>query len=462
MVNIEQQLQEFNSAISDSELFLEYGLLSLAFFELKEYTSLVCEINQSREKVDGTVQRLTFVPLYKKVFLAQKEKLNSILSNIKNRTINIFPIPTEREMKRSGLTTLKYDDSLSPYENFFIFAEHRIKRALNLTQEELYILNNYPSVYYNNKNSYIGGDFGYRYENELIIYKNVHIATDGMHHFATYTNDRNSLADQRALLNILAFINGRPNFEFTDNPSFNGKLDDLYQKFDLLDCIRLRDSSYLKSDTEKSIYLELPIIKNRNYYNLIIFKDMMHEGVLDLYHASLKQFEPLPRCVFLYRVFEYAASCHYKPTFQPTEYKVEEAIEYYLEQALLYNPNPLYYIRFSNKKIIIKNYFTVLKQEARKIFTEWENNPFLCNKTKGKIIYLTGRNFTAHGSNGERNMQYDYDKNYLHINNINILLELIARYVVELLNPNLRKIVTPKTKYYLHNYISKKADSQKI
>lgn len=24
--------------------------------------------------------------------------------------------------------------------------------------------------------------------------------------------------------------------------------------------------------------------------------------ILDLYHASLKQFEPLPRCVFLYRV----------------------------------------------------------------------------------------------------------------------------------------------------------------
>ncbi|HIW20815.1 MAG TPA: hypothetical protein H9887_02155, partial [Candidatus Dorea intestinavium] len=158
------------------------------------------------------------------------------------------------------------------------------------------------------------------------------------------------------------------------------------------------------------------------------------------------------KCIFLYRVFEYAASCHYKPTFQPTEYKVEDAIEYYLAEALLYNPNPLYYIRFSNRKVIINNFFTVLKKEARKILIEWDNNPFLSNKTRGEIIYLTGRNFTAHGGNGERNMQYDYDKNYLHINNINIMLELIARYVIELLNPNIRKIVTPKTQYYLQKY----------
>lgn len=459
MIDIKKRLEEINNAVSDSELFLEYGLLSLAFFELKEYMNLVCEINQFRDNIKETAQRFNLIPLYKKVFLSKGKKLNAILSNIKNKTLVIFPIPTKEEMKKSSLETLRYDDSMSAVDNFFVFAEHRIKRALNLNNEELYILNHYPSVYYNSRNSYIGGDFGYRYENELIIYKNVHLSTDGMHHFSTYTNDNNSLADQRALLNILAFLNGRPNFEFTKNPIFNNKLDGLYQRFDLLDCIRLRDSNYLNADTENSIYLELPIIKNKKYYNFIIFKDMIHEGILDLYHASLKQFEPLPRCVFLYRVFEYAASCHYKPTFHPTKYKVEDAIEYYLAEALLYNPNPLYYIRFANGKVIINNFFTVLKKEARKIFVEWNNNPFLRNKTIGEIIYLTGRNFTAHGGNGERNMQYDYDKNYFHINNINIMLELIARYVIELLNPKLRKIVTPKTQYYLQNYINNKVDT---
>ena len=51
-------------------------------------------------------------------------------------------------------------------------------------------------------------------------------------------------------------------------------------------------------------------------------------------------------------------------------------------------------------------------------------------------------------------MQYDYDKNYLHINNLNITLKLITRYVVELLNPELRNIVESKKIYYEIKYKS--------
>ena len=184
---------------------------------------------------------------------------------------------------------------------------------------------------------------------------------------------------------------------------------------------------------------------------------MPHEGILDLYHAALKQFEPLPRCVFLYRVFEYAAANHYKPMFNPTQYKPEDAIEYYLNLALTYNPNPLYYMDFGSEKAKPKlyNFFTILMLEAKKILDEWSNAPFLSNKRTGEIIYLTGRNFTAHGASGvrgERNMQYDYDKNYLHINNVNILLEIIARYVIELLNPELKNVVERRTVFYKERY----------
>ena len=58
----------------------------------------------------------------------------------------------------------------------------------------------------------------------------------------------------------------------------------------------------------------------------------------------------------------------------------------------------------------------------------------------------------ASGAHGERNMQYDYDKNYLHINNVNILLELIARYVIELLNPQLKNVVERRTYFYKDRY----------
>lgn len=49
-------------------------------------------------------------------------------------------------------------------------------------------------------------------------------------------------------------------------------------------------------------------------------------------------------------------------------------------------------------------------------------------------------------------MQYDYYNNYFYINNVNIILELIDRYVVELLNPQLRNVVERKKEYYLERY----------
>lgn len=454
MIDVKQRLAEIDGSVLENKIYLKYGLLSLSMYEIEEYVDLVCELNCLREQEKELDKRKAFIPLYKKVFWAQKRKLEKMLKNLQNRELDIVPMATESEMKEAPLETLIYDDKLSAEDNFFKYAENRIRRAILLTNEEIYILNNYPSVYYNQKQSCIGGDFGYRYRNEMIIYKKVNAARTDSHYFSTYSNKNNSLSDQRALLNILAYINGRPNFEFLNNRKVNQKLDGLYQNFDLLDCIRLRCKNYLKSDEQKNIYLELPIIKNKVPYNLIIFKEMPHEGILDLYHASLKQFEPLPRCVFLYRVFEYAASNHYKPIFHPTDYQPEDALNYYITEAMQYNPAPLYFVDLGKKSQELKifNFFTVLKKEAKKIFAEWASTPYLQSKSKGKIVYLTGRNFTAHGSNGARNMQYDYDKNYLHINNINIVLELVARYVIELLNPSLKGIVERKTEYYMETY----------
>lgn len=454
MIDIRQRLQEIDRSVSETEIYLKYGLLSLAMFEIREYTEFVCEINRLRDAEDKIQSRKLFIPLYKKVFLEQRRKLKRILENVQNRTVTIEPMPTEEEMKRSPLETLEYNDILDAKENLYAYLENRIRRAILLVNEELYILKNYPSVYYNQKKSYIGGQFGYRYKDELMIYKKVYAMQESSHRFSTYSNECNSLSDERVLLNILAYLNGSPNFELLNNWKVNQKLDDLYQHFDLLDCIRLRSKNYLKADERKSIFLELPIIKNKTPYNLIIFKEMQHEGILDLYHASLKQFEPLPRCIFLYRVFEYAVEQHYKKVFHPVNYKPEDALNYYIAKALNYNPNPLFFVDFGrgNQGLKIYNIFTILRKEAKKIFAEWTKVPHLKNKTKGEVVYLTGRNFTTHGGNGERNMQYDYDKNYLHVNNINIILELVARYVIELLNPNIKNVVERKKEYYTKNY----------
>ena len=108
-----------------------------------------------------------------------------------------------------------------------------------------------------------------------------------------------------------------------------------------------------------------------------------------------------------------------------------------------------------NVKPKLCNFFTVLKSEVKRILNELSTAPYLSNKTTSEIIYLTGRNFTEHGASGtrgERNMHYDYDKNYLQINNVNILLELIARYVIELLNPELKNVGESRTLFYKDKY----------
>ena len=457
MINVDDELLRIDNEYSETEIFLKYGVVSLMFYEPTPYTKLIVAINNERDKYNGLQERERFIPLYRKVYLAQRRKLKNILDKVKNRTIVIEPEPTPYEMENYPKNTWKYKYDISNRENVYQYAETRLKKAIFDTNQELYILRKYPEVYYNRKSGYIGGEFNYRYEDEVIIYDNVNAMSDGMHHFLLYCNEQTKESDKRTLLNILAYLNGCPNFEFLSNRSVNQKLDELYRNFDLLDNIRLRQPNYLKSDVEKPIHLELPIIKNDKGYKMIAFKKLSHEGILDLYHASLKQFEPLPRCVFLYRVFEYAAAYHYKPLFMPTNYKTEDALDYYLSLAMAYNPNPLYFIDFGvgKRKAQLYNYFTVLKKEARSILNEWSTAPYLASKTYGEIIYLTGRNFTAHGASGnrgERNMQYDYDKNYLHINNVNIVLELIARYVIELLNPELKNVVERRSVYYKENY----------
>ena len=78
---------------------------------------------------------------------------------------------------------------------------------------------------------------------------------------------------------------------------------------------------------------------------------------------------------------------------------------------------------------------------------EWSNNPYLSGKSLGEVIYSTGRCAAAHGKNNKA-ARYDYGMNYKHINDVNIFLELIARYIIDELNPSIVRLVeTNRTKY---------------
>ena len=182
-MNIRDRIKAIDDEYSESEIYLEYGLPSLMLYEPTPYKNLIVDINIERDKYTATEDRMKFISLYKQVYLAQRKKLKAILAGIEARTIAIFPEPMKEEMIGFWGDTRRYDDSISNVENLYSYAAACIRRALNDTDEEIYLLRHYPSVYYNYPNSYIGGEFSYRYENEVLIYNKVNILTDGMHHF---------------------------------------------------------------------------------------------------------------------------------------------------------------------------------------------------------------------------------------------------------------------------------------
>ncbi|ODP26674.1 hypothetical protein PTI45_03953 [Paenibacillus nuruki] len=341
-----------------------------------------------------------------------------------------------------------------------LYMEEILKKRIHDSSEEIYKLKHYPAEYINTLSNYIGTNI-LKYRNEIILYKDVYMSATEFHSCSICYNEKSTESTKNALLNILSYLNGHPSFYVTENYNFNKKLSDLYEQFDLLDMLRLRKKSFFESNTDiEPFYLEFPTLKQKNNYQTIHIEESPHEMIFELYHASLKQFESLPRCVFLYRIFEYGSVEHYNPLINPAKYKPEDALNYYVNEIMTHKYIPLYYVDYgtyinNEKDTVIRkrkkryvNITSTLKSEAKKIQKEWKNHPYLKNKNIGNIIYTTGRNAVAHGGSGKANARYDYANNYKHINDVNIFLELIARYIIEKLNPQLESIVERKTKYY--------------
>lgn len=458
--DIEASIDEYNIDLYDSN-YLNISI-KLAYFELDEYNQLILELNQARYACETYEEKELFVKKYKKVYLSLRKMHNRILRNLSNGTVNIlYPdtLADNEEYLYGALNRFrKFDPNKSLEENLTIYMKEKLKQNIRESNQELFTLKHYPAKYINTFSTYIGSKV-LKYRDDIIIYKDVFITATESHSFSVFYNEITTDNNKNSLLNILAYLNGHPSFYFTENYDFNRKLTELYDQFDLLDTLRLRKKDFFDSKYKEPIYLEFPILKQKNGYNMVCFEDSQHEFIFELYHASLKQFESLPRCVFLYRVFEYGVTNHYQPLIRPINNRPEDALDYYVNEIMTHRYIPLYYVDYgtyvNEKKEIFRkrtakyvNFTTKLKEEAKKIKKEWSNHSYLKNKSIGSIIYVTGRNASAHGGSGRGNARYDYSSNYKHINDVNIFLELIARYIIEKLNPQLEHMVEKRTKYY--------------
>lgn len=468
-MDIQSEIEKIESSIilnkinvSGTEAF--EIVMRFAYFEYPQYTKLIVELNKLRKQCLTYDEKAAFISMYKVIYHSARKMYKKSLMNIDLGQLEIkhsLRNENDETTQKAIEHFLHNAGDLSFNKSCLKIMSNAIQKQLADIKDELYILDNHPDDYINTFSTYIGPVSIMRYRNDHVYYKDVSVIPTDSHSYSVSYNEKSTTATKNAILDIFAYLNGMPYFYFTDNPEFNRKICDLYEKFDLLDMIRLRRKIYFSSLSDEPISLQLPILRSNNKRFIIEIPDSQHEKVFELYHASLKQFEPMPRCVFLYRVFEYGAKYHYQSIMHPANYDPKDAIEYYLSNIFTHKYVPLYYIVYGKisidkdnsgtveviKKSTCVNYISRLKKETRSILLEWSKHSFLKNKRLGEIIYNTGRNASAHASGGHADARYDYGLNYQHINNVNIILELIARYIVEELNPDIVKLVGSVLKY---------------
>lgn len=467
-MSIKSKLKEIEKSINERQIDFRtddymHSVLEMKFFEIKEYKALIVELNKVRYSSESFADKEALVDDYKKIYLSSKKIYIRMKKNIEEDNMEILyndELNSNTEYLSKMLDSrIDYEFGETPYDNIKRFVYMVLRYNINVCNNELYKLKHKKYEYINTDSTYINSTSVFRYRSDMVFYKDVFIAATETHSFSVFYNQNTSIETKNTILNMLAYLNGRPYFYFTENPTFNRKLDDLYENFDLLDILRLRKKDFFYDNEDEPIHIELPILKTHKDYDFISFEESNHEMIFELYHASLKQFEAMPRCVFLFRVFEYGVQHHYQRLF-PGNTQPSGMLDYYADEVLNHNFNAHYFLdigRYRNdydeliekRKPRYVSFPTALKGEAKKIVEEWKVHPYLQNKTIGQVIYLTGRNAAAHGGGGQRNARYDYDRNYKHINDVNIFLELIARYLIETLHPSLNNATEKRKMHYI-------------
>lgn len=402
---------------------------------------------------------------YKHIYTILESIINDYVANLDSSKLSILITADLNEISSFLQTSPLYNSNERPEKNLKEILLYSLKRNLQDVKLMKKILEKHPSVIQNLSVNGIDRNFRIRFEKDVIIYEDAHIQTCAHHQLGIFYNDNTLNTTKNTLISILAFLHCRPTFMYTDNPSYNEKLESLYEQFDMLDMLSLRNKRFFIHGETPYYTIEPTYFKSQN--DFVVLPTCSHPLILDLYHSSLKQLEPLPRCVFLYRILEYAFGSHYQPTINPPSFEHSVAIEYYLNKALDHRFIPIYYVDHGMSGNILKgtfrktrtpslvNFISLLKKEVYKVLDDWQGDSFLSNYSPGEIIYNLGRNKVAHGGNGIRNSTYDYARNYKHINNVNIILELISRYLIEILNPNLGKVVEKRKSYYFKTSYNK-------
>lgn len=431
------------------------------FIRVNNFDSLLKENHRLFNTTDSKKERKNILEDDLKIYQELSKYLKFLIRGIENKQVDIkliFNLDYKSGIENAFNNIYKIDESLNFNEKVKYQTLKKLREQLKDTSNRIFELKNYEFPIYQ-KEKILGRNFYLRFAREIIIYKNVSIGNTSHYSSVLYKDDSqyNEVID---LINILAFLQASPNFLLSDSKFYNEKLTNLYSQFDILDLLTLSSNKFFKTSKEPFRSIATPILKLYRNTDYTIIPNGNHIELFHLYHSSLKQIEPLPRCVFLFRIIEYGKNYHYSPKFKPEKLEFKKVIEYYYSKVLEHTFIPLYFLDYGTtwnpekdkmvrkRKTQYLNLLTELKRKSKEILKNWEKHHYLKSKSLGEIIYNTGRNTVAHGGNGNQNINYDYANKYKHINDVNIFLELIARYLIEIHNPELKKIVHKRKKIY--------------
>ncbi|MBS8122508.1 hypothetical protein, partial [Candidatus Vampirococcus lugosii] len=176
---------------------------------------------------------------------------------------------------------------------------------------------------------------------------------------------------------------------------------------------------------------------------IVNFNKIHNPILLSLYHTSIKQPEPLSKCVFLFRIIEYAFHnleiFGYNYSYSKKGKKInqyKEYINYMIGKSLNYKyiPIPIRKHLDENK---IENQVTIWKRTVKQYIKQLEKK----GEDVGEKVYKYGRCGIAHGGNKDDIILHNYGTSYFEIIKINKILELICRYIIEYTNPKIKQSV---------------------
>ncbi|MGZ2371513.1 hypothetical protein ACXR6G_17165 [Ancylomarina sp. YFZ004] len=443
-------LEEFHIHLPNEK----FGFAHLHFIRVNAFDNLFLKIHKELNQTSKTLKQKKILDYEKLVYEELATHLTDLISGIENGTIKIVFTYNVEDIDLIN-TTLDVDYKLKNEDSFDnklkTLTLIKLQKQLLETKQAIFELKNYQFSTYKNE-EFLGGNFFLRFPKEIIIYNEVSIGNSRYGSSVLFKDDTQR-EDVVTMLNIIAFFQASPNFLQTKNKSYNEKLVNIYNEFDILDLLTLTSNKFFNNPKSKFRSLSTPIFKLRKDTNFTILPETNSNDLLHLYHSSLKQIEPLPRCVFLFRIVEYGKNYHYQRLFRQPKIDLKDVIEYYYNEAKSHRFIPLFFLDYGSdwdsktgemvdkRKTQYLNFMTELKNKSKQILNKWRGHSYLGSKSLGTIIYNTGRNTVAHGGNGTQNINYDYANKYKHINDVNVFLELIARYLIEIENPEFKKAV---------------------